>query len=49
VRIRESGEVKKMKIEEFIKMIKKEMVGKPFRNLSLPKFLTKRPKFVAST
>jgi threonyl-tRNA synthetase len=48
IRIRETGEVKKMKIEEFIKMIKKEMVGKPFRNLTLPKFLTKRPKFVAS-
>jgi len=48
IRIRETGEVKKMKIEEFIKMVKKEMVGKPFRNLSLSKFLTKRPKFVAS-
>ncbi len=48
IRIRETGEVKKMKIEEFIKIVKKEMVGKPFRNLTLPKFLTKRPKFVAS-
>ena len=48
LRIREIGEVKKMKIEEFIKMIKKETVGKPFKKSSLPKFLTKRPKFVAS-
>ncbi|MCX6821201.1 MAG: threonine--tRNA ligase [Candidatus Aenigmarchaeota archaeon] len=48
IRIRETGEVKKMKIEEFIKIVKKEMVEKPFRNLTLPKFLTKRPKFVAS-
>lgn len=48
IRIRETGEVKKMKIEKFIKMVKKEMVGKPLKNLTLPKFLTKRPKFVAS-
>jgi len=48
LRIRETGEVKKMKIEELIKMIKKETVGKPFKKSSLPKFLTKRPKFVAS-
>jgi threonyl-tRNA synthetase len=48
IRIRETGEVKKMKIEEFIKIVKNEMVGKPFRNLNLPKFLSKRPKFVAS-
>jgi len=47
IRIRKSGVVKKMKIEEFIKMIKKEMVGKPFKKLSLSKFLTKRPKFVS--
>lgn len=49
VRIRESGEVKKMKIDKFIKLVRKEVEGKPFRNLSLPKFLTKRPKFVAWT
>jgi threonyl-tRNA synthetase len=48
IRIRETGEVKKMKIEEFIKIVKKEMIGKPLKNLTLPKFLTKRPKFVAS-
>jgi threonyl-tRNA synthetase len=48
IRIRETAEVKKMKIEEFIKIVKKETVGKPSRNLSLSKFLTKRPKFVAS-
>jgi threonyl-tRNA synthetase len=49
IRIRKIGEVKKMKIEEFIKMMKKEMVGKPFKKLSLSKFLTKRPKFVSWT
>jgi threonyl-tRNA synthetase len=47
VRNRLTGEVKQMKIEELIKMIKKELSGKPFRNSSLSKFLTKRPKFVA--
>ena len=47
VRIRETGEVKKMKIDKFIKLVRKEIEGKPFRHLSLPKFLTKRPKFVA--
>jgi threonyl-tRNA synthetase len=49
IRIRKIGEVKKMKIEEFIKMIKGEIIGKPFKKLSLSKFLTKRPKFVAWT
>jgi len=49
VRIRESGTVKKMKIEQFVKLIKKEIEGKPFRQLSLPKYLTKRPQFVAWT
>ena len=47
VRIRETGEVKKMKLEEFIKMVKKRIDGKPFRKLTLPKYLTKRPQFVA--
>jgi threonyl-tRNA synthetase len=49
VRIRESSIVKKMKIKEFIEMVKKEMKDKPFMKLSLSKFLSKRPKFVAST
>jgi len=47
IRIRESGKVKKMKIKEFFKMLNKEVGKKPFLKLSLPKFLTKRPKFVA--
>jgi threonyl-tRNA synthetase len=48
IRIRESGKVEKMKIDIFIKKIKKEIEDKPFRKSSLSKFLTKRPKFVAS-
>jgi len=49
VRIRETGKLKKMKLEEFVKMVKKQTNGKPFRKLTLPKHLTKRPKFVAWT
>jgi threonyl-tRNA synthetase len=48
IRIRESGNVKNMKLKEFIESIKKELLNKPFRKLSLSKFLTERPKFVAS-
>ena len=48
IRIRKSGKVEKMKIDLFIKKIKKEIENKPFRKSSLSKFLTKRPKFVAS-
>ncbi len=49
VRIRKTGKVKKMKLEEFVKMVKKQTNGKPFRKLTLPRHLTKRPKFVAWT
>jgi threonyl-tRNA synthetase len=49
IRIRESGQVKKMKISRFLKILKKEVENKPFIKLSLSKFLTKRPKFVAWT
>jgi len=49
IRIRETGKVKKMKLDEFVKMVKKQIDGKPFRKLTLPKYLTKRPQFVAWT
>jgi len=49
VRIKKTGKVKKMKLEEFVKMAKKQTHGKPFRKLALPKYLTKRPQFVAWT
>jgi len=45
VRIRKSGEEKKMKIDELLELIKKETGGKPFENLSLPKLLSKRAMF----
>ena len=49
VRMREEGKIKKMKLEDFMKLLKDQTKNKPFRKLSLPKFLTKRPKFVAWT
>jgi threonyl-tRNA synthetase len=45
VRIREIGEIKKMKLEELIKKIKKKTEGKPFKKLPLPKLISKRPLF----
>jgi len=47
VRIRKIGKVKKMKVDEFVKILKKEIKNKPFRKSSLPKLLSKRPQFVA--
>lgn len=46
VRIRGGKEQKKMKIDELIKLIKKETEGMPFKSLPLPPELSKRPKFV---
>jgi threonyl-tRNA synthetase len=48
IRIRESGSVKKMKLEEFVKIIREEVDDKPFKGLPLQKRLTDRPKFIAS-
>ncbi|MCS7105890.1 MAG: threonine--tRNA ligase [Candidatus Aenigmarchaeota archaeon] len=45
VRIREKKEVKEMKIEDLIKRIKEEVKDKPFKILSLPKYLSKRAVF----
>ena len=47
VRIRrEKGREEKMSFDELIKIIKDEVKGKPFMQLSLPKHLSKRPVFV---
>jgi threonyl-tRNA synthetase len=48
IRIREFGSIKKMKLEEFVEMIKREVDDKPFKGLPLQKKLTDRPKFIAS-
>ena len=49
VRFRESGERKLMSVEEIVKYIKEKTKGKPFKPLTLSKFLSKRPIFVAWT
>jgi len=47
VRIREEGSKEvKMRFEELVKRIQEEIGDKPFKPLSLPKLLSKRPKFV---
>jgi threonyl-tRNA synthetase len=43
VRIRETGKIKQMEIEDLVKIIKKETQDKPFRQLPLPKLVSKRP------
>ncbi len=46
VRFRKTSEVKTMKKEELIKMIKDKTKGFPFRKLAMPQLLSKRPIFV---
>jgi threonyl-tRNA synthetase len=46
VRIRESGKIKQMKLEEIVEYVKKKTQGMPFKPLSLPKLVSKRPAFV---
>ncbi|MFH1420408.1 MAG: threonine--tRNA ligase [Candidatus Aenigmatarchaeota archaeon] len=46
VRFRETSQVKQMPADEIIKYVKERVVGKPFRPLTMPKLLTKRPIFV---
>ncbi|MGC8812329.1 MAG: His/Gly/Thr/Pro-type tRNA ligase C-terminal domain-containing protein, partial [Candidatus Aenigmatarchaeota archaeon] len=47
VRIRGKKEMKEMKLEKLIEMIKEEIKEKPFKPLSLPKYLSKRAVFVS--
>ncbi|MEM5871834.1 MAG: His/Gly/Thr/Pro-type tRNA ligase C-terminal domain-containing protein, partial [Candidatus Aenigmatarchaeota archaeon] len=46
VRFRETGEVKKLSSKSLINLIKKQTENKPFKALSLPKLLSKRPTFI---
>jgi threonyl-tRNA synthetase len=45
VRDRKHGKIRKMKLEEFIDEIKEKVKNKPFKPLTLPKFMSQRPKF----
>ncbi len=46
VRDRETGKQNEVTVEQLIKDIKKKTGEKPFKKLSVSKYLTKRPKFV---
>ena len=46
VRVRESGKVEDMFLDDLMKEIEKKTHGFPFKKLSLPKYLSKRPKFI---
>ena len=45
VRDRKAGKIRKMQLKELIDEIKEKTRGKPFKPLTLPKFLSKRPQF----
>ncbi len=46
VRFRKTGNVKRLSKGSLVKMVKKETKGMPFKPLTLPKLLTKRPTFI---
>ena len=45
VRHRESGELRKLKLEKLTSEIRENIQNKPFRPLPLPRYLSKRPQF----
>ncbi|MCS7136473.1 MAG: threonine--tRNA ligase [Nitrososphaerota archaeon] len=45
VRDRASGSIKQMTIEELIREIRSKTAGRPYKRLSLPRMLSKRPSF----
>jgi len=45
VRDRKAGEIREMQLQELIDKIKEKTRGTPFKPLTLPKFLSKRPQF----
>jgi threonyl-tRNA synthetase len=46
VRMRETGKVGEMKLENLMKEIKNKIKDKPFKKLTVPKLISKRPIFV---
>ncbi len=45
VRDRKAGKIRKMRLQKLVEDIKEETGDKPFKPLTLPKFLSKRPQF----
>ncbi len=46
VRFRKTGKVENMSVDKLINIIKEETKGKPFRPLTLPRLISKRPVFI---
>lgn len=44
-RLKESQMIRKMRLEELVSEVKRETEGKPFKPLTLPRALSKRPRF----
>ncbi len=45
VRDRETRKIRKMSLRELMDEVKEKLEGKPFRSLTLPRFLSQRPQF----
>ncbi len=45
VRDRKAGKIRKMRLQKLVEDIKEETKNKPFKSLTLPKFLSMRPQF----
>jgi len=45
VRERSSGEMRKLKLDELLHIVEEITVGKPFKPLPVPKYLSRRPQF----
>jgi len=45
VRVRATGRLEKMRLEELVERIRDETRGRPFKKLPLPRLLSKRPSF----
>ncbi|HEY5735879.1 MAG TPA: threonine--tRNA ligase [Nitrosopumilus sp.] len=46
IRDRQTGDVREISFDDFIKEIKEQTKGKPFTGLNLPKYLSKRPNLM---
>ncbi len=46
IRDRQTGDVRELSFDDFIKEINEQTSGKPFSGLNLPKFLSKRPQLM---
>jgi threonyl-tRNA synthetase len=45
VRERSSGKMRRLQLDELLRVIGKNTAGKPFKPLPVPKYLSRRPQF----